>query len=125
MTWAGVRIGAGAAGAGGGPGGGGPGGGGSGAAGGASAGTVEQATRACELSAWRNPALIDTLAAACAEAGDFERAAHHQREALEFPDFEQADGEGARSRLELYASGSAYRDPSFGPAKPAPPPEDE
>jgi Flp pilus assembly protein TadD len=35
---------------------------------------VAAAQRACELTAWKNWSFIDTLAAACAEAGDFDQA---------------------------------------------------
>ncbi len=43
---------------------------------------VESATRACELSGWKNPRYVCTLAAAYAESGDFENAAQGQERAL-------------------------------------------
>jgi tetratricopeptide (TPR) repeat protein len=82
---------------------------------------IEHATRACELTGWKEPGYIDTLAAAHAEAGDFAKALEHQREALDFPAFVEADGEGGRRRLELYAGQKAFRDPAFIPREGDPP----
>jgi tetratricopeptide (TPR) repeat protein len=86
---------------------------------------VEHATRACELTAWKEPGSIDTLAAAHAEAGDFSKAAEHERKALDFPAFVEADGEGGRQRLELYTEQKAFRDPAFLPREADPPPGEE
>jgi tetratricopeptide (TPR) repeat protein len=68
---------------------------------------VEHATKACELTDWKEPGWIDTLAAANAEASDFEKAVKWQQKAMEMADeSEKAD---YKSRLDLYEAGKPYR----------------
>ena len=70
---------------------------------------VESATRACELSGWKQARFIATLAAAHAEAGDFAKAVEYQRRANDLyavPN-DRARGE---ERLALYQDGKPYRD---------------
>jgi tetratricopeptide (TPR) repeat protein len=61
---------------------------------------VEHATRACELTGWSDPLILDTLATACAAAGRYGEAVRHQRQALELAP-EGYHGE-MRARLEQY-----------------------
>ncbi len=67
---------------------------------------VELARKACELTQWKEPSHIDTLAAAYARAGDFASAVKWQNKALEDSDFRKI-GE-ARNRLELYRARKPY-----------------
>jgi len=63
---------------------------------------VESATKACELSGWKNPNYIDTLAAACAEAGDFDNAVKWETQFLQTPNLSADDAADAKTHLALY-----------------------
>jgi serine/threonine-protein kinase len=67
----------------------------------------ECATRACELSEWDDPSYLDTLAAACAELGEFDDAVKWMEQAMEKVPPEVEDD--YRSRLDLYQDGKPVR----------------
>jgi cytochrome c-type biogenesis protein CcmH/NrfG len=71
---------------------------------------VEYATTACERSGWNEPYCLDTLAAAYAEAGQFDEAVRYQTRAVDDPalggDFRTA----ADKRLELYRQMKPFRE---------------
>jgi tetratricopeptide (TPR) repeat protein len=69
---------------------------------------VEHATKACQLAKWKDPAMLDTLAAAYAETGDFDAAVKWQTKARDlFPETEKHD---SQSRLDLYRAHKPCRD---------------
>ena len=70
---------------------------------------VEKAKKACELAGWSNKSYIDTYAAACAEAGDFEQAIKFEREAIEMASSEDPDRPVLQQRLTLYEKGLPFR----------------
>jgi tetratricopeptide (TPR) repeat protein len=71
---------------------------------------VELAKKANQLSGWADPAHLDTLAAAYAEAGDFKQAVQYQERALKSPGaFKDGELKEARQRLTLYKAGKPYR----------------
>jgi Flp pilus assembly protein TadD len=71
---------------------------------------VAIATKACTLSSWKNAFSIDTLAAACAQAGNFAEAVKYQELAiarLEEGD-RKAQRPGMEQRLQQYSSGQTF-----------------
>ena len=70
---------------------------------------VASATQACELTEWKEPGMIDTLAAAYAEASDFASAQKWQAKAIALEtDANEKAAYGAR--LQLYQANQPFRD---------------
>jgi tetratricopeptide (TPR) repeat protein len=69
---------------------------------------VDDGKRACELTAWRDAHALDTLAAAYAEAGDFQNAVKWQEKAVAL--YPASSKSELRSRLDLYKAHKPYRD---------------
>lgn len=76
---------------------------------------VESATLACELSGWKQPGHLYTLAAAFAEAGDFAKAVEIQQRANTMPGAQSLLCWGER-RLRLYRNNEPLRDDERLPA---------
>jgi hypothetical protein len=73
---------------------------------------VELATRACELSEWKDPDFLDTLASAYAEIGNFGEAVKWQQDAIrKVRENSPSDLEEYLDRLMLYESGKPFREP--------------
>jgi tetratricopeptide (TPR) repeat protein len=62
----------------------------------------ECATRACELTEWGEAGFLDTLAAACAECGEFDDAVKWQEKAMELVVGDAAKEADYETRLDLY-----------------------
>jgi serine/threonine-protein kinase len=65
------------------------------------------ATRANELTGWKYGPHLDTLAAACAELGDFEAAMQWAQKAIEL--VSEAEKPAIRERLDLYRAKKPFR----------------
>ncbi len=79
---------------------------------------IQFATRACELAAGKEPAYLDTLAAAYAAAGRFPEAVTTAQKAIELcrPEGRPELADRIASRLELYRAGRAYYESVRGPS---------
>ena len=71
---------------------------------------VELAKKACDLTQWKDGHILDTLAAAYAETGNFSEAVKWQRQALDSPDISAAIRSGMQRRLRLYERQQPYHD---------------
>jgi tetratricopeptide (TPR) repeat protein len=70
---------------------------------------VELARKACELCRWDRMNIVETLAAAYAETGDFEQAVRYQKKVLADPDYARRAGALPQKRLDLYLKKMPYR----------------
>jgi tetratricopeptide (TPR) repeat protein len=70
---------------------------------------VELALKACELSEWKDWGIIDTLAAAYAEQGDFDRAIKYQKQVLQIGKSSN-DYAKIKQHLALYEQHTPYRE---------------
>jgi tetratricopeptide (TPR) repeat protein len=71
---------------------------------------IDAAKKACELTGHKNGGYLDTLAAAYAETGDFDKAVEWQEKAVQAGDIPIRDLGAARKRLELYKQKKPYRE---------------
>ncbi len=71
---------------------------------------VEWATRVCELDGYKRITLLDTLAAAFAEAGRFDDAIRVSKQMLAMMDNQTQAARGIAARLELYQSSKPYHE---------------
>jgi hypothetical protein len=69
------------------------------------AAAIVHASRACELTGWKDPDCIDTLACAYAEAGQFDQAIHWQSKICQ----EATENQDFAARLKLYQEGKPFR----------------
>ena len=70
---------------------------------------LEKSLTACELSNWESSDIVDTLAAAYAEVGDFDRAVKYQMQAISMSGTYGPERRKMQERLELYRQHKPYR----------------
>jgi tetratricopeptide (TPR) repeat protein len=70
---------------------------------------LAKSLRACELSNWESSNTLDTLAAAYAEVGDFDRAVKLQIQAISMSGTQGQERKKMQERLELYRQHKPYR----------------
>jgi tetratricopeptide (TPR) repeat protein len=85
---------------------------------------VALASKACDLTYFKNAAFLDTLAAAYAEAGDFEKAVERQQQAIDLLGKKSTSSPDYILRLESYQSGRPWRIGGDEEKSPRPPGED-
>jgi len=69
---------------------------------------MSSATRACELTGWKEPHTLTTLAAACSEAGDFDGAVKWQQKAFQLLADENPEKREWRKVLDRYKAKKPY-----------------
>ena len=71
---------------------------------------IKNATKACDLASWTFSGDVDTLAAAYAEAGDFDSAIKNQRKAIDLNPNDAAFVKKANEKIALFKKHLPYRD---------------
>lgn len=71
---------------------------------------VSEAKKACELAHRQESGCIDTLATACAEAGDFDQAVKYEKQALTDSSLAPKEREEREKRLALFQQQKPFRD---------------
>jgi tetratricopeptide (TPR) repeat protein len=71
---------------------------------------ISAATKACELTNWKESSWIDTLAAAYAESGDFQRAIQFEEQALRTGRLPESEQKAMQERLALYRQSQPYHE---------------
>jgi tetratricopeptide (TPR) repeat protein len=71
---------------------------------------VSTAKKACEMSRWKRSASIDTLAVACAEAGDFDQATKYEKQAINDPSLSPQERDERGKRLALFQERKAFHE---------------
>lgn len=71
---------------------------------------LAEAKKAVDMIKYRDGRFLDTLAAAYAEAGEFDQAVAAQQRAIDDPEFMKDEGDAARKRLQLYRDKKPFRD---------------
>jgi tetratricopeptide (TPR) repeat protein len=72
---------------------------------------IEYATRVCERTDWKRWEMLDTLAIANAEAGNFTEAARLEKKAMELGVPDKPDQEALTERLKLFEASKPYHEP--------------
>jgi tetratricopeptide (TPR) repeat protein len=72
---------------------------------------IEYATKACERADWKRWEMLDTLAIANAEAGNFTEAVRLEKKAMELGVPDKPDQEALTERLKLFEASKAYHEP--------------
>ncbi len=71
---------------------------------------VKYAKKGCELTKWKNPAILDTLGAADAEVGDFDDAVKWEKQYMASNPSNPTWDKGACQRLSLYEQKKPYHE---------------
>ena len=71
---------------------------------------VQEGTMACELTHWNDPECLNSLAAACAEVGDYKSAVKWQARAVELLPRDDKNRAVFRRRMFIYEAKHPYRD---------------
>jgi len=71
---------------------------------------IELATKACEITTWKQPHIISTLAAGYAETGDYEKARTYSQQAVESEDGAPEVKQQLEGELASYRAGKPWRE---------------